>query len=148
VALAVEDDGVDFTPEERERIFDQELALDGARAGRSLSHGVAMARQLAHANGGELRTVEPEAAGGRARFELSLPLALEEAPEGRHAESSSPAGSHGPAEGAEGSDPARPRERAENRDLEGSGAEDPGPGRRRVSTEPRDSALQEFSSPR
>ena len=75
VALAVEDDGVDFTPEERERIFDQELALDGARAGRSLSHGVAMARQLAHANGGELRAVDPDKADGRARFELSLPLA-------------------------------------------------------------------------
>jgi signal transduction histidine kinase len=81
VALAVEDDGVDFTPEERERIFDQELALDGARAGRSLSHGVAMARQLAHANGGELRAVDPDKADGRARFELSLPLAPEESPD-------------------------------------------------------------------
>ncbi len=75
VVLAVEDDGVDFAPEQRERIFDQELALDGARAGRSLSHGVAMARQLAHANGGELRAVDPDKADGRARFELSLPLA-------------------------------------------------------------------------
>jgi signal transduction histidine kinase len=77
VVLAVEDDGVDFTPEQRERIFDEELEPDGARDGRSLSHGVAMARQLAHANGGELRAAA-EGADGRSRFELSLPLAPEE----------------------------------------------------------------------
>jgi signal transduction histidine kinase len=74
VVLVVEDDGVEFTPEQRERIFDEELELDGARDGGRLSRGVAMARQLAHANGGELRAVEPEGADGRARFELSLPL--------------------------------------------------------------------------
>src|SRR5262245_9375069 len=81
VLLAVEDDGVDVTPERRERIFDQEIQGDGGlRTGGGLAHGVAMARQLAHANGGELRAVEPEKADGRARFELSLPLAPEEAP--------------------------------------------------------------------
>ncbi|HZD68620.1 MAG TPA: ATP-binding protein [Actinomycetes bacterium] len=74
VVLSVEDEGVDFTPEQREHIFDEELERDGARG---LSHGVAMARQLAHANGGELRAVEPQRAGGRSRFELSLPLSPE-----------------------------------------------------------------------
>jgi len=94
VLLAVEDDGVDFTPEQRERIFDEELQLDGARAGGSLAHGVAMARQLAHANGGELRAVDPDQADGRSRFELSLALAPEapphEDPAGRHAEERDP----------------------------------------------------------
>jgi signal transduction histidine kinase len=80
VVLAVEDDGVEFTPEQRERIFEQELEPDAARTGRSLAHGVAMARQLAHANGGELRAVDPGEADGRARFELSLPLAGEIGP--------------------------------------------------------------------
>jgi signal transduction histidine kinase len=78
VVLAVEDDGVGFTPEQRERIFDEESRLDGGLAGQRLSHGVAMARQLAHANSGELRAVDPERADGRARFELSLPLVPEE----------------------------------------------------------------------
>jgi signal transduction histidine kinase len=77
VLLAVEDDGVGFTPEQRERIFDEELQLDGGHAGGSLAHGVAMARQLAHANGGELRAVDPDRADGRCRFELSLALARE-----------------------------------------------------------------------
>lgn len=94
VLLAVEDDGVDFTPEQRERIFDEELRLDGARAGGSLAHGVAMARQLAHANGGELRAVDPDQADGRSRFELSLALAPEAPPHedraGRHAEERDP----------------------------------------------------------
>jgi signal transduction histidine kinase len=74
--LAVEDDGVDFTPEQRERIFDSELGLDGGglRPGGGLSHGVAMARQLAHANSGELRAVDPHHADGRTRFELRLPI--------------------------------------------------------------------------
>ena len=58
VVLAVEDDGIDVSPEQRERIFDQEIQRDGGlRTGGGLAHGVAMARQLAHANGGELRTV-------------------------------------------------------------------------------------------
>lgn len=86
VVLAVEDDGVEVTPEQRERIFDEEVQRDGGRLrGGGLAHGVAMARQLAHANGGELRAVDPERADGKARFELSLPLepasALDKAPE-------------------------------------------------------------------
>jgi signal transduction histidine kinase len=86
VVLAVEDDGVDVTPEQRERIFDEEIQRDGGPlTGGGLAHGVAMARQLAHANGGELRPVDPDRADGRARFELLLPLepasAFDEAPE-------------------------------------------------------------------
>jgi signal transduction histidine kinase len=85
VVLAVEDDGADVTPEQRERIFDEEVQRDGGSlTGGGLAHGVAMARQLAHANGGELRAVDPDRADGKARFELSLPLepasALDKAP--------------------------------------------------------------------
>jgi signal transduction histidine kinase len=113
VVLAVEDDGVDVTPEQRERIFDEEIQRDGGPlTGGGLAHGVAMARQLAHANGGELRPVDPDRADGRARFELSLPLepasALDEAPEHedpedepRHPEAWRPFGperTHAPAE--------------------------------------------------
>jgi signal transduction histidine kinase len=85
VVLAVEDDGVEVTPERRERIFDEEAGRDGRLSGGGLAHGLAMARQLAHANGGELRAVDPDMAGGKARFELSLPLepasALDRTPE-------------------------------------------------------------------
>jgi signal transduction histidine kinase len=78
VVLAVEDDGVDVTPEQRERIFDEEVQRDiGPLPGAGLAHGVAIARQLARANGGELRPVDPDGADGRARFELSLPLAAD-----------------------------------------------------------------------
>jgi signal transduction histidine kinase len=83
VVLAVEDDGINVSPERRERVFDQGLELSGGlHAGGSLAHGVAMARQLAHANGGELRSVGPDDAG-RVRFELVLPLARTIEPGGR-----------------------------------------------------------------
>jgi signal transduction histidine kinase len=75
VVLAVEDDGVDVPPERRERVFDQALESGaGFRASGSLAHGVAMARQLAHANGGELRWITADHAS-RSRLELVLPLA-------------------------------------------------------------------------
>ncbi len=74
VVLAVEDDGVDVPPEQRERVFNEGLGAS------SLAHGVAMARQFAHANGGELRAVDPDEANGRARFELRLPLAEQPPP--------------------------------------------------------------------
>jgi signal transduction histidine kinase len=77
VVLSVEDEGIGVPPEQRERIFDQPLSDDGDRR---LGHGLAMARQLAHANGGELRAVDPEDAGARARFELRLPLADQPVP--------------------------------------------------------------------
>jgi signal transduction histidine kinase len=77
VVLSVEDEGIDVAPEQRERIFDQPMSDEGDRR---LGHGLAMARQLAHANGGELRAVDPGDAGGRARFELRLPLADQPAP--------------------------------------------------------------------
>jgi signal transduction histidine kinase len=122
VVLAVEDDGADVTPEQRERIFDQEIQRDGGlRTGGGLAHGVAIARQLAHANGGELRLVDPERADGRARFELSLPLAPDAAP--AEAAPRDPAGGAG-----------------EDRDPRG--AERPP-----VPADPRDSALQGSSSP-
>ena len=79
VVLSVEDEGIDVAPEQRERIFDQPAGDEDA-TDRRLGHGLAMARQLAHANGGELRAVDPEDAGGRARFELRLPLADQPVP--------------------------------------------------------------------
>jgi signal transduction histidine kinase len=75
VFLAVEDDGVNVPPGRRERVFGQGLELGaGFHTDSSLAHGVAMARQLAHANSGELRSIGPDDAG-RIRFELVLPLA-------------------------------------------------------------------------
>lgn len=132
VVLAVEDDGTDVAPEQRERIFDQEIQRDGGlRTGGGLAHGIAMARQLAHANGGELRTVDPEAAGGRARFELSLPLAEEQAPAGLDPEAHEPGGRDPGGSGTGGRDP------------EGRAPERPE--RHPVPAEPRDSALQGFT---
>jgi signal transduction histidine kinase len=85
VVLAVEDDGVDVPSERRERVFDQALESGaGVRANGSLAHGIAMARQLAHANGGELRWITADHAG-RSRLELVLPLATTTDREGQMA---------------------------------------------------------------
>ena len=86
VVLSVEDEGIEVPPEERERIFElprlEEPQLDGDLhpPDQRLGHGLAMARQLAHANGGELRAVDPGDTAGRARFELRLPLAHQPVP--------------------------------------------------------------------
>jgi K+-sensing histidine kinase KdpD len=75
VVLAVEDDGVDVSPEQRERVFEESVRFNQQfQTAGGVAHGVAMARQLAHANGGELRAIEGSRGASRTRFELSLPL--------------------------------------------------------------------------
>ena len=75
--LAVEDAGQGVPARERERIFEQFTRLDDdpCREPRGLGLGLTIARQLAHAQGGELLAVDPERPGTGARFELRLPLA-------------------------------------------------------------------------
>jgi two-component system OmpR family sensor kinase len=76
--IAVEDAGPGVPTAERERIFERFSQLDssaGRRAG-GVGLGLYIARQLARAQGGDLVL-----AGHRgARFELRLPLAVEDAP--------------------------------------------------------------------
>src|SRR6266542_1370019 len=59
--LAVEDAGPGVPARERERIFEQFTRLDEGplRAARGLGLGLTIARQLAHAQGGELVAVDP-----------------------------------------------------------------------------------------
>ncbi|HZD74961.1 MAG TPA: HAMP domain-containing sensor histidine kinase [Actinomycetota bacterium] len=75
--LAVEDAGPGVPFRERERIFEQFTRLDDGplREPRGLGLGLTIARQLAHAQGGELVAVDPERPAAGARFELRLPLA-------------------------------------------------------------------------
>jgi two-component system OmpR family sensor kinase len=75
--LAVEDAGPGVPARERERIFEQFTRLDhgGCREPRGLGLGLTIARQLAHAQGGELVAVDPVRRSTGARFELRLPLA-------------------------------------------------------------------------
>lgn len=75
--LAVEDAGPGVPARERERIFEQFTRLDEGplRAARGLGLGLTIARQLAHAQGGELVAVDPARPATGARFELRLPLA-------------------------------------------------------------------------
>jgi signal transduction histidine kinase len=128
VVLAVEDDGVEVTPERRERIFDEEVGREGGLSGGGLAHGVAMARQLAHANGGELRAVDPGVAGGRARFELWLPLEPASAL-GRAPEPEGPLGAPRP-EAWRRFGPERPPAPAEPRDPAPAEPRDPAPSKR------------------
>src|SRR6266536_3098798 len=73
--LAVEDAGPGVPARERERIFEQFTRLDEGplRAARGLGLGLTIARQLAHAQGGELVAVDPARPATGARFELRLP---------------------------------------------------------------------------
>jgi signal transduction histidine kinase len=75
--LAVEDAGPGVPARERERIFEQFTRLDDGplREPRGLGLGLTIARQLAHAQGGELVAVDPARPATGARFELRLPLA-------------------------------------------------------------------------
>ncbi len=71
--VRVVDTGPGVPAADRERIFDRLVRLDEARSddgGAGL--GLAIARGIARAHGGELRCVEPPAGAGAA-FELSLP---------------------------------------------------------------------------
>jgi signal transduction histidine kinase len=75
--LAVEDSGPGVPPADRERIFERFTQLDSGatRQAGGVGLGLYIARQLANAQGGELRLVDPTPPGQGARFELRLPLA-------------------------------------------------------------------------
>jgi signal transduction histidine kinase len=75
--LAVEDTGPGVPPADRERVFERFTQLDSGATRRAggVGLGLYIARQLAHAQGGELVCTDPAAGGQGARFELRLPLA-------------------------------------------------------------------------
>ncbi len=72
--LAVEDAGPGLPEEERERVFERFYRLDKSRsaAGGGRGLGLAIAREIARAHGGDLRCLASAELGG-ARFELALP---------------------------------------------------------------------------
>ena len=74
-SVLVTDTGPGVPPADRERIFDRLVRLDEARTaddgGAGL--GLAIARGIARAHGGDLRCVDPPEGAGAA-FELTLPL--------------------------------------------------------------------------
>ena len=77
VTVLVTDSGPGIPPADRERIFDRLVRLDEARSddgGAGL--GLAIARGIARAHGGELRCVEPPDRTGAA-FALTLPHAAQ-----------------------------------------------------------------------
>jgi signal transduction histidine kinase len=75
--LAVEDSGPGVPPADRERIFERFTQLDSGATRRAggVGLGLYIARQLANAQGGELRLADPTPPGQGARFELRLPMA-------------------------------------------------------------------------
>jgi signal transduction histidine kinase len=75
--LAVEDTGPGVPAADRERVFERFTQLDSGATRRAggVGLGLYIARQLAHAQGGELRCTDPAGGGPGARFELRLPLA-------------------------------------------------------------------------
>jgi two-component system, OmpR family, sensor kinase len=77
--LSVADTGPGVAPADRERIFDRLVRLDAARSrsaagGDGAGLGLAIARGIARAHGGELRCVEPPAGAQGALFVLTLPI--------------------------------------------------------------------------
>jgi two-component system OmpR family sensor kinase len=77
--LTVTDTGPGIPPDDRERIFDRLVRLDHARTHNTggAGLGLAIARGIARAHGGELRCVDPLPDAGGARFVLILPLSPE-----------------------------------------------------------------------
>jgi signal transduction histidine kinase len=75
--LAVEDNGPGVPEADRERIFERFTQLDSGatRQAGGIGLGLYIARQLAQAQGGELRAADPTPPGTGARFELRLPMA-------------------------------------------------------------------------
>jgi signal transduction histidine kinase len=73
VVLTVEDDGVGVPDEDRDRIFERFVRLDGARdrASGGSGLGLAIVRRVAVAHGGSV-SVDDGRLGG-ARFEVRLP---------------------------------------------------------------------------
>ncbi|MHA6780528.1 ATP-binding protein [Pseudonocardia saturnea] len=72
--VQVADDGPGVAPVDRERIFDRLVRLDEARTAHDggAGLGLAIARGIARAHGGDLRCVAPPQGGGAA-FALTLP---------------------------------------------------------------------------
>jgi signal transduction histidine kinase len=75
--LAVEDTGPGVPEADRDRIFERFTQLDSGatRQAGGVGLGLYIARQLAHAQGGELLLADPAEPGQGARFELRLPMA-------------------------------------------------------------------------
>jgi signal transduction histidine kinase len=75
--LAVTDRGPGVSPADRERVLERFTQLDSGATRRAggVGLGLYIARQLANAQGGELRCTDPVPPGQGARFELRLPLA-------------------------------------------------------------------------
>jgi signal transduction histidine kinase len=75
--LAVQDTGPGIPPGDRERVFERFTQLDSGATRRAggVGLGLYIARQLAHAQGGELLATDPVPPGRGARLELRLPLA-------------------------------------------------------------------------
>lgn len=73
--VLVTDTGPGVPPADRERIFDRLVRLDESRSTQDggAGLGLAIARGIARAHGGELRCVDPPVGAGAA-FELTLPL--------------------------------------------------------------------------
>jgi two-component system, OmpR family, sensor kinase len=70
--VLVTDTGPGVPAADRERIFDRLVRLDEARAGDGAGLGLAIARGIARAHGGDLRCIEPPDGRGAA-FALTLP---------------------------------------------------------------------------